>query len=37
MICYKIVKEHGGLISIENELGQGTTVDAILPFEGAAH
>ncbi|REE81505.1 PAS/PAC sensor signal transduction histidine kinase [Paenibacillus taihuensis] len=36
MICYKIVKEHGGKISIESELGLGTTVDVVLPFKGRA-
>ncbi|SEO31337.1 PAS domain-containing sensor histidine kinase [Paenibacillus sp. OV219] len=36
MICYKIVKEHGGQISIESELGQGTTVDVALPFTRTA-
>ncbi|WP_164545454.1 PAS domain-containing sensor histidine kinase [Paenibacillus albus] len=36
MICYKIVKEHGGCITIESELGLGTTVEIVLPFTGAA-
>jgi PAS domain S-box-containing protein len=30
-ICYKIVKEHGGRIDVQSELGKGTTVTVTLP------
>ena len=30
-ICYKIVKEHGGRINVQSELGKGTTVTVTLP------
>ncbi|MED4729569.1 PAS domain S-box protein [Aneurinibacillus migulanus] len=32
MMCYKIIKEHQGKISIESEINKGTTVDVILPI-----
>lgn len=31
MVCNKIIKEHHGSIHINSQLGQGTTVDVILP------
>jgi two-component system sensor histidine kinase HydH len=32
-ICQSIVREHGGSISIESTVGQGTTVIVDLPLE----
>ncbi|KRF30437.1 PAS domain S-box protein [Paenibacillus sp. Soil787] len=32
MICHKIIKEHHGTIQITSEMGRGTTVEIILPF-----
>lgn len=33
-ISYGIVKEHGGEIAVESEVGRGTTFSVTLPFEG---
>jgi C4-dicarboxylate-specific signal transduction histidine kinase len=30
-LCYSIIKKHGGLISVQSELGTFTTVDILLP------
>ena len=30
-ICYQIIQDHGGEISIESEVGKGTTVTVSLP------
>lgn len=35
MICYKIIKEHGGTIRITSEVGRGTTVEIRLPLSGS--
>ncbi|WP_018393655.1 PAS domain S-box protein [Bacillus sp. 37MA] len=32
MMCYKIIEEHQGKITIESEINKGTTVDVILPI-----
>jgi PAS domain S-box-containing protein len=34
-ICCRIVEEHGGTISLESELGKGTTVRLVLPTANA--
>lgn len=31
MVCYKIIEMHHGTIKIKSKLGQGTTVDIVLP------
>lgn len=30
-VCYKIIKEHGGRIDVESEVGKGTTFTIVLP------
>src|SRR4051812_16220126 len=30
-ICYGIVEQHGGIIAVQSELGQGTTVRVCFP------
>ncbi|MFV8828859.1 PAS domain S-box protein [Alkalihalobacterium sp. APHAB7] len=32
MVCFKIIEEHNGLIEIESELGEGTTINIHLPI-----
>lgn len=32
MVCHKIIKEHGGSISFQSKIGQGTIVDTFLPI-----
>lgn len=32
MMCYKIIEEHQGKITVESELDKGTTIDVILPI-----
>lgn len=36
MMCYKIIEEHQGKISIKSEIHKGTTVDVILPIHSSA-
>lgn len=33
MICQRIVEDHGGMINIESVVGQGTTVEIIIPIK----
>ncbi|MFT9850547.1 PAS domain S-box protein [Aneurinibacillus sp. REN35] len=35
MICYKFIKEHGGQLFFESEVGRGTLVTILLPIDGA--
>ena len=35
-ICYEIIKQHGGEITVQSELGEGTAFIIKLPVEGAA-
>lgn len=35
-ICYKIITNHGGLMGVESELGQGSTFTFTLPIDQAA-
>ncbi len=36
-IANEIVQQHGGSISIESQVGQGTTCTVLLPLEGPSH
>lgn len=33
MVSFKIIKEHGGKIKVESEVGKGTTFHLFLPIE----
>ncbi|MGM0777780.1 MAG: ATP-binding protein [Bacillota bacterium] len=35
MICYKIIENHNGRLTIESKVGEGTKMEIELPFEGA--
>lgn len=35
MICYKIIENHNGRLTIESKVGQGTKMEIELPFDGA--
>ena len=30
-VCYSVIRRHGGLITIDSEVGEGTTIDIYLP------
>ncbi|WHY59591.1 PAS domain S-box protein [Cytobacillus firmus] len=34
MICYKIIENHNGRLTIESKVGEGTKMEIELPFEG---
>jgi PAS domain S-box-containing protein len=34
MICYKIIENHNGRLTIESQVGEGTKMEIELPFEG---
>ncbi|EWG11071.1 hypothetical protein [Cytobacillus firmus] len=35
MICYKIIENHNGRLTIESKVGEGPKMEIELPFEGA--
>jgi len=36
MVCYRIMRNHGGRIEVESKPGEGTTFTLLLPVEGRA-
>jgi signal transduction histidine kinase len=34
-VCYSVIKEHDGLITVESEVGKGTTYYIYLPAAGS--
>lgn len=33
MICYKIIENHNGTLTIESKVGEGTKMEIELPYE----